>query len=172
MLSTKIQIELNQQLNREAQASQEYIAMASWAEYKGFEGVCEFLYTHAKEERIHMLKLVRYINDRGGHAIITALSLPKSYYNSLKELFQDLFEHEKQVSQKINILVDLTLQEKDYSTHNFLQWYVSEQIEEERLARLILDKLELIGEDKGGLYLFDRDIKKFHEKQCSKIENI
>lgn len=163
MLSTKIQIELNKQLNREGQASQEYISMASWAEYKGFEGVCEFLYTHADEERIHMLKLVRYINERGGHAIITALPLAKSSYNSLKELFEDIFEHEKQVSQKINSLVDLTLQEKDYSTHNFLQWYVSEQIEEECLARLILDKLNLIGEDKGGLYLFDRDIKKFHK---------
>lgn len=168
MLSTKIQIELNKQLNREGQASQEYISMASWAEYKGLEGVCEFLYTHANEERIHMLKLVRYINERGGHAIITALPLPKSSYNSLKELFEDLYDHEKKVSQKINTLVDLTLQEKDYSTHNFLQWYVSEQIEEERLARLILDKFNLIGEDKGGLYLFDRDIKKFHEKQFVK----
>lgn len=168
MLSTKIQIELNKQLNIEGQSSQEYISMASWAEYKGFEGVCEFLYTHANEERIHMLKLVRYINERGGHAIITALPLPKSSYNSLKELFEDVFEHEKKVSQKINSLVDLTLQEKDYSTHNFLQWYVYEQIEEERLARLILDKLNLIGEDKGGLYLFDCDIKKFHEKQSLK----
>lgn len=165
MLSKEIQIKLNNQLNRECESSQQYMSMASWAEYKGFEGICEFLYTHSDEERLHMLKLVRYINERGGHAVINSLPLPKKQYASLKELFEKLFEHEKNVSNEINILVDLTLKLKDYSTHNFLQWYVSEQIEEERLAKLILDKLKLIGEDKGGLYLFDRDIKKFHDKK-------
>ncbi|XCI75466.1 MAG: ferritin [Flavobacteriales bacterium] len=168
MLNPKIQIELNKQLNREGEASQIYLAMSSWAEYQGFEGVCEFLYTHSDEERIHMLKLVRYINERGGQAIITALPLPKDTYISLKELFESLFEHEKKVSEEINLLVDLTLRERDYSTHNFLQWYVAEQIEEERLAKLILDKLDLIGEDKGGLYLFDRDIQNFHGKDDTK----
>lgn len=168
MLNPEIQTELNKQLNREGEASQTYLAMASWAEYRGFGGVCEFLYTHADEERMHMLKLVRYINERGGYAIIAALPLPEKSYNSLKELFEKLLEHEKKVSEEINALVDLTLREKDYSTHNFLQWYVSEQIEEERLARLILEKLNLIGEDKGGLYLFDRDIQNFHKKNNQK----
>ena len=74
-------------------------------------------------------------------------------------MFEKLFEHEVKVSASINDLVDVTLQEKDYATHNFLQWYVAEQIEEEALARNILDKINLIGDDKGGLYLFDNDVK-------------
>lgn len=164
MLSTTIEKALNAQLNNEAQSSQIYLAMASWAEYKGFEGVSEFLYAHSDEERMHMLKLLRYINERGGHGEVLELSSPEKEYNSLKNLFTKLFEHEKKVSKEINDLVDMTLKEKDYSTHNFLQWYVAEQIEEERLAQLILDKLHLIGEDKGGLYLFDRDIQNFHKQ--------
>ena len=74
-------------------------------------------------------------------------------------MFQELFKHEVKVSACINDLVDICLKEKDYATHNFLQWYVSEQIEEEALARNILDKIKLIGDDKGGFYLFDNDIK-------------
>ena len=73
-------------------------------------------------------------------------------------MFEAFLQHELEVSQSINELVDLALKEKDYATHNFLQWYVSEQIEEEKSARILNDKLELIGEDKSGLYLFDRDI--------------
>ena len=74
-------------------------------------------------------------------------------------MFEDLYQHELFVSNSINELVHVTLEEKDYATHNFLQWYVSEQIEEEAVARSILDKINLIGNDKGGLYLFDRDVQ-------------
>jgi ferritin len=74
-------------------------------------------------------------------------------------MFEDLLKHEIFVSESINELVHISLQEKDYATHNFLQWYVAEQIEEEATARTILDKINMIGDDKGGLYLFDRDIQ-------------
>jgi len=90
---------------------------------------------------------------------ISALVKPPVSFGSFKEMFQSLFDHEVMVSQKINDLVDITLNQKDYATHNFLQWYVAEQIEEEALARNILDKINLIGDDKGGLYLFDNDVK-------------
>ncbi|MGB5264043.1 MAG: ferritin, partial [Lutimonas sp.] len=124
-----------------------------------FEGVASFMYAHSDEERMHMLKLIKFINERGGHAKVPALKAPPVKFGSFKEMFQNLFDHEVKVSQSINDLVDVTLTEKDYATHNFLQWYVSEQIEEEALARHILDKINLIGDDKGGLYLFDNDIK-------------
>ena len=106
-----------------------------------------------------MLKLVKYVNERGGHAIISELKAPKIRFTTFQQLFKELYEHEISVSESINDLVHITLQEKDYATHNFLQWYVSEQIEEEALARTILDKINLIGNDKGGLYLFDRDVQ-------------
>jgi len=106
-----------------------------------------------------MLKLIKFINERGGHAKVSQLQAPPAEFGSFKEMFESLFQHEVKVSKSINDLVDITLQEKDYATHNFLQWYVSEQIEEEALARNILDKIKLIGDDKGGLYLFDNDVK-------------
>lgn len=158
MISPKIEKALNQQVQLEAESSQIYLAMASWAEVEGYNGVSDFLYKHADEERIHMLKLVKFINERGGHGIIPKLEQPPMKYKGVKPLFEQVLNHEIHVSEEINKLVDICLKEKDYTTHNFLQWYVSEQIEEEALARRVIDKLKLIGDDKGGFYLFDRDI--------------
>ena len=159
MLSEKVENQLNKQVAYEAFSSQIYLAMASWAETQGFEGVADFMYKHSDEERVHMLKLVKFINERGGHAIVPLLDKPKAKYDNLQQLFEELLHHEMEVTNKINELVHCTLEEKDYTTHNFLQWYVSEQIEEEALARTILDKLKLIGTEKGsGLYMFDRDV--------------
>lgn len=159
MLSKKIQKELNKQILIEAESSQTYLAMASWAECEGFAGIVNFLYKHSDEERQHMLKLIRYLNDRGTRAEIPALSKPEHNYPSVTEMFKTLLEHEMIVTESINRLVAFCLEEKDYTTHNFLQWYVSEQMEEEALAKTIMDKLKLIGNDRGGLYLFDRDIE-------------
>ncbi|BAM99703.1 ferritin [Blattabacterium cuenoti] len=167
MLSEKIQKGLTKQLNRESESSQLYLYMASWIERKGYEGICEFLYDHSNEERNHMLKLIRYINKRGGNVILVdgGGSILNITNVSLKELFMKLFEHEQKISREINFLVEISLQEKDYFTYNFLQWYVEEQIEEEALIKMILDKIELIGADKGGLYLFDKDMKSFHKNK-------
>ena len=159
MLSKSIEKALNEQIRVEAESSQIYLAMACWAEIKGLEGIASFMFAQSDEERDHMLKLVKFINERGGHAHISQLNAPNVTFKSFKDMFQMLFEHEVFVSETINNLVDISLQEKDYATHNFLQWYVAEQIEEEAMARSILDKINLIGDDKGGFYLFDRDIK-------------
>lgn len=158
MLSPKISDALNRQVVLEAESSQYYLSMASWAETQGLNGVAAFLYEHSDEERIHMLKLIRFINERGGHGIVPSLKQPPTNYKSVKSVFEDILRHEIKVTEEINKLVDITLKEKDYTTHNFLQWYVSEQIEEEALARLIVDKLKLIGDDRSGLYFFDRDM--------------
>ncbi|WP_147677745.1 ferritin [Algibacter pacificus] len=159
MLSKAIENALNNQIKIEAESSQIYLAMACWAEVKGLEGVASFMYAQSDEEREHMLKLVKFVNERGGHAKISELAAPNVTFTSFKEMFEMLFEHEVFVSSSINELVHISLEEKDYATHNFLQWYVAEQIEEEAVARTILDKINLIGDDKGGLYLFDRDIQ-------------
>lgn len=159
MLSKKIQAALNEQVVVEARSSQAYLAMASWAENQGLSGTAAFLYRHSDEERVHMLKLVRFINERGGRAEIPALEKPSTDFKSITDVFRTLLEHETMVTEEINRVVDLCLKEKDYTTHNFMQWYVSEQIEEEALARTLIDKLNLIGNDKGGLYLFDRDLE-------------
>ena len=159
MLSENMQAALNKQVRIEAESSQIYLAMAVWAEVKGLEGVANFMYDQSDDERDHMLKLIKFINERGGHAHISELNAPNVTFNSFKEMFEKLLEHEIFVSSSINDLVHISLEQRDYATHNFLQWYVSEQIEEEAMARTILDKVNMIGDDKGGLYLFDRDIQ-------------
>lgn len=159
MLSKKIESALNKQIEVEAYSSQVYLAMASWADTRGLNGVAGFLYKHSDEERMHMLKLVGYVNERGGQADIPALKKPRKSYKSVRKVFQEILDHERKVSGDINDIVDLTLSEKDYITHNFMQWYVAEQIEEESLAQSMIDKLDLIGEDNSALYLFNRDLE-------------
>ncbi len=159
MLSKKIEKLLNAQVAIEAEASQFYLAMASWAEAQGYNGTAKFLFTHSDEERMHMLKLIHFINERGGHALVPRLEKPESDFTSLGKIFQKVLDHEIQVTEHINDIVAKCLDEKDYTTHNFMQWYVAEQVEEESLARDILDKLNMIGNDKAGLYLFDRDLE-------------
>ncbi|GAB4202148.1 MAG: non-heme ferritin [Bacteroidia bacterium] len=149
---------LNKQVSLEAESSHIYLAMASWAERNGFQGIANFLYQHSDEERIHMLKLIKFINEREGNAVIPSIQQPQANYKSISEIFQMILEHEIYVTNEINQLVEITLKEKDFTTHHFLQWYVSEQLEEEALARQLNDKLKLIGNDKTGMYLFDRDL--------------
>lgn len=162
MLSKTMQEALNKQVQMEAESSQAYLAMASWAEIQpGLQGVTDFFYKQSDEERVHMLKLIRFINERGGFAIVPALAQPIVTFKSIKNVFDEFLKHELKVSDSINDLVNLALTEKDYATHNFLQWYVNEQMEEERVARTLNDKLEMIGDDRSGLYLFDRDILNF-----------
>jgi ferritin len=169
MLSNTLQEALNTQVALEAASSQAYLAMASWADIQpGLQGVTDFFYTQAEEERVHMLKLIKYINERGGFGVIPALKQPIITFQSLKRVFEEFLRHELEVSESINDIVHLALQEKDYATHNFLQWYVAEQIEEERLARTLNEKLEMIGEDKSGLYLFDRDVLFYRQKESKK----
>jgi ferritin len=159
MLSKNIEVALNKQIRIEAESSQTYLSMACWAEIHGLEGISQFMYAQSEEERIHMIKLIKYVNERGASAEISDLKSPRNNYKTFKEMFEELYKHEVFVSESINELVHITFSEKDYATHNFLQWYVAEQIEEEATAKTILDKINLIGDDKGGLYLFDRDIQ-------------
>ena len=160
---------LNDQILKEAESSQLYLAMAVWAEVEGYSGVAEFLYAHSDEERAHMLKLMKFINERGGEAIINELAAPQNNYESIEDVFTKLLNHEIMVTNSINELVFLCLQEKDYTTHNFMQWFVAEQLEEEALARNVMDKIKIIGSDKAGLYLFDRDINKI---QTNNLPNV
>jgi ferritin len=158
-MNARVEKALNEQIKMEASSSQFYLAMASWADTKGLSGTAQFMYMHSDEERFHMLKLVKFVNERGGTAIIPGLENPPAEFDSLTNVFSLLLEHELNVTASINDLVDVCLQEKDYTTHNFVQWYVSEQLEEEALARTILDKVNMIGEDKAGLYMLDRDLE-------------
>lgn len=156
MVNKKIEDILNAQVDKEGYSSNLYLAMASWAETKGMEGISQWLYAQAEEERMHMLKLIGYINERGGHAIVPAFKKPPVEFKNVNDMFSEVLKHEQFVSASINEIVALCVQEKDYTTHNWIQWFVTEQIEEEASVRTIIDKLNMLGD--GGLYMFDRDI--------------
>jgi ferritin len=167
-MNKKIEELLNSQVEKEGYSSNLYLAMASWAEAEGYAGISKWLYAQAEEEHVHMLRLLHYINDRDGRAIIPTFQQPPVGYDSINKLFEDVYAHERHITASINQIVDLTFIEKDYTTHQWVQWYVTEQIEEEKMSRVILDKLKLLGND--NLYLFDRDIlllrRKISEKKA------
>ena len=156
MLSKKMLKILNEQVAKEVYASHLYLSMASWAESAGLDGIAGWFYAQSEEEREHMLKFMRYINERGGIAEVPAVDKPPKQFPGIKEAFEAALDHEKMVSGAINDIVALALQEKDYATNNWIQWFVEEQREEEASVESIIDKLALLGD--RGLYVFDRDI--------------
>ncbi len=161
MLSLKMVKALNTQIAEEAYASHYYLAMASWCDKSGLRGSAKFLYLHGEQERQHMLKLFHYVNDAGGHAVIQAVKEPPSKFKSISDVFGLMLGHERAITKCINHLVDICLEEKDYSTFNFLQWYVAEQHEEERLLNSILDLIKIAGVEGRGLFLIDKEIEKY-----------
>jgi ferritin len=164
MLSAKMVKALNNQISEEVYASHYYLDMASWCDKSGLRGSAAFLYAHAEQERQHMLKLFHYVNDAGGHAVVQAVKQPSGNYKSISDIFGAMLKHERFVTKCINDLVEICLEEKDYSTFNFLQWYVAEQHEEERLLNSILDLIKIAGVEGRGLFLIDKEIEKYSSK--------
>jgi ferritin len=156
MLPKKVEDILNLQIEKEDYSSQLYLAMASWAENKGYEGVATWLYAQAEEERVHMLKLVKYVNERDGVASIPGIETPPVDFGDIAVMFTKVLEHERYISASINEIVKVCIEENDFTTQNWIQWFVTEQIEEEASVKAIIDKLNLLG--KNNLYMFDRDI--------------
>ena len=156
MLSKKVEDILNAQIEKEDYSSQLYLAMASWVENQGLGGVADWLYAQVDEERLHMLKFVKYINERDGKAIIPGLDKPPTEFENITKLFDAVLEHEQFITNSINEIVAICIEVKDFTTHNWIQWFVTEQIEEEASVKAIIDKLRLLGEN--NLYMFDRDI--------------
>ena len=160
MLSKKMEAALNDQSGRESSAEQLYLSMACWCETNKLPGVASFFYRQSQEERTHMLKLIRYVNKTNGSAIVQGSKAPRRDFESLMDTMETALESERTVSRAISGLVETALAIKDYSTFNFLQWYVAEQHEEEALFTDIIDMIKLFGKDDKGLFFLDREIPK------------
>ena len=158
MLKPVIEKILNEQIEKEFYSSNLYLAMASWAEANGYKGVADWLFAQAEEEKLHTLKFLRYINERGGHGLIPSVEKPPVEFDSVANLFKEVLKHEELITEAINQIVGKTIQENDFTTHNWVQWFVNEQLEEESAVRTIIDKIKLLGKDNDNLYLFDKDI--------------
>ena len=155
-ISKNIQNALNNQIALETNASNSYLAMASWCEITGYEGGASFFYAQSDEERTHMLKIVHYLNNLGISAVIPATKLPASSFKSLESILKTSLNNEQAVTIAIHKMVEITQKEKDYSTYAFLEWFVNEQVQEETKFEFLLEKFELIGRDKLAINEIDK----------------
>ena len=154
---------LQEQIKKESQASRDYLAMAMWCDIKGYQGATSLLYNNANEERDHMLKITSYLIERGTLPTIPQHEPITPNYTSLHELFKTVLVQEQQVTQAIHHLVHTCLAKQDYTTFNFLQWFVTEQREEEEQAERVLELFDIIGQEGIGLYTIDEAIGKLNK---------
>lgn len=169
-LSNSLAAALNTQMTKEAHASQIYLSYAAWADNQGFGGISNFLFRHAQEERNHMMKILEYILKRGGVVQVAAIPAPPENPVSINNCFEKVFEHEVDNTEAVYKLVKMSLDQEDWATWNFMQWFVKEQIEEETLAMNLLDKMKIAGGENvssNDLYTLDRDLGKTPDDEKS-----
>jgi ferritin len=161
MISEKMETALNEQVNKEMYSAYLYMAMSAHCDSIGLKGFANWFMVQYHEEMLHAMKIYEYVQRQGGKVRLMAVPEPPFEWESPLQMFQKTLEHEQFITKSINDLVDLAIQEKDHASHIFLQWYVTEQVEEEENDNDILAKLNLVGGDAGGrngLFMIDKDL--------------
>ncbi len=167
MLSQSLTQKINSQINLEFYSSNFYLQMSAWCDTRGFEGCSAFLHRHAEEELQHMHKFFSFVLESGALPVLGTIEAPPIEFESVADVFEAAYEHECLVSREINLLVAAAFEDKDFSTFNFLQWFVSEQHEEEHLFSTILDKIKMIGTEGQAGFLLDQEIARISTAQLS-----
>jgi ferritin len=160
MIPKSIQDALSHQINLEQYSAQLYLAMSAHCEAKSFRGFAHWLRVQAQEETAHALKLVEFVLDRGGRLELRAIAAPPTEFGTVTQVFEKILEHERSITGSINALFELSRSEKDYASEITLQWYVTEQVEEEANVGQILDQLRAVGEQGGGIWYLDSKMGK------------
>ena len=155
MLTKKMQDELNQQINKELFSSYLYIAMSAHFESVNLSGFASWMKVQSQEEYEHGMKLYHYVLERGGRVVLEAIAKPASEYKAPLDVMKKVLEHEKKVTAMIEALYELALKEKDYPTQVMLQWFLTEQVEEEKNATDIIELLKSIGDSPAGMAMVD-----------------
>lgn len=158
MLTERILDALNKQLNREIYSAYLYLSMAGHSEHIGLKGFANWFKVQSQEEMTHAMKIYNYINEQGEKAKLMAIEQPPAEFNSPLQMFEQTLEHEKSITRNINELIDIATKEKDHATKIFLQWFVTEQVEEEANDNEIIAKLKLVGEEGSALYIIDKEL--------------
>ena len=158
MLTPDMISRLNDQLNLEFYSANLYLQMSAWCADKGYEGAASFLKTHSREEMDHMQRLFDYLSDTGALPVLGSIDAPPVTFESLSDVFTRTYQHEQLITGKINELAHAAMTTQDYSTFNFLQWYVAEQHEEEKTFKNVLDKLGMLENSSNGAFLLDKDL--------------
>ncbi len=157
-MNSEIESAFNEQLNAELFSSYLYLSMAAHFESQNLKGMAHWMRMQAQEENMHGMKFFDFINERGGKVTLAKIKEPKTEWSSPLDVFEDTCAHESKVTGLINGLVDLSLSEKDHASNGFLQWFVTEQVEEEATAQEIRDKLKLIGDSPVVLFMIDQEL--------------
>jgi ferritin len=155
MLNPEIQDALNKQINAEFYSAYLYLSMSAHFEAQSLTGMAHWMRIQAQEEVGHALKFFDFIHERDGRVTLTEIDRPKTKWDSPSEVFQDAYEHEQKVTGMINNLSTLAASSNDHAAHNFLEWFVAEQVEEENTVRTIVDQLKLVGDDGVGQFILD-----------------
>ncbi len=158
MVPKKVQDALNNQLNEEMFSSYSYLAMAAYFESNDLSGFASWFKVQSTEEYGHAMKIFDYLHQVGGKVTLKDIKPPKVNWNAHIDIFKEMFAAEKKVTKSINSIVELSNKEKDYATNNFMQWFVSEQVEEEATAQKLLKRMEMVGNNAAGLLMFDREL--------------
>lgn len=149
---------LNEQIVAEFDSAYLYLSMSAWADTHGLKGAANWLRIQFQEEQAHALHFFDFIKDRGGFVKLGGLQTPANEWNDILQLFEQVKNHEKEVTKRINNLYSQSLETKDHATSTFLHWFVTEQVEEEKNAQEIIDQLKMIGKDGSGLYMLDKEL--------------
>ena len=160
MINRTVEQALNTQINAEMYSSYLYLSISSSLRYKGFPGMANWMRKQAEEELEHAMRIYDYVMDSGGMVTLLDIEATPDQWDSPLDVFEHVYAHEQKVTGMIHKLVELASKEKDIPTHNFLQWFVDEQVEEEEHSRAILDKAKLVGDHGPGLFMLDRDLGK------------
>jgi len=158
MLGEKLQDAINDQMNAELYSSYLYLSMSAYFQSVNLAGFANWMRIQAQEELVHVMKFYDYVNERGGRVTLKAVDAPPTEWKSPLAAFEHAYEHEQMVTGRINDLVNLAIDERDHATNGFLQWFVTEQVEEEASADGVVQKLKLVGADGGGMFMVDREL--------------
>ena len=158
MLSKAIQEAMNEQIKNELYSAHQYLSMSAYCESATLPGFAHWMLTQAQEEREHAMKFYNFILDRDGRVVLRAIDQPIVEFGSPLEVFEQALEQEQKVTSQINELYGLAASENDYASQAFLQWFVTEQVEEEKNVRDVLETLNMVGDESEALFLLDREL--------------
>lgn len=158
MISKKMEEALNGQLNKEMYSAYLYMAMSAYADSQGLKGIANWFMVQYHEEMVHAMKFYEYLQEQGNKVVLGAIEKPTGSFTTALSLYEAALKHERFITGSINDLVDIAIEEHDHASKAFLDWYVTEQVEEEQNAAEIIQTLKMIGDNSAALYLYDKEL--------------
>ncbi|MBN1578130.1 MAG: ferritin [Chitinispirillaceae bacterium] len=158
MVSKKLEKEINGQVNKEMYSAYLYMAMSAHANARGLKGISRWFMVQYHEEMVHAMKFYEYLQDQGNDVVLGAIEKPEGSFTTAMSLYEAALKHERFITGSINDLVDIAIAEKDHASKAFLDWYVTEQVEEEQNDTEIIQTLKMIGDNTAALYLYDKEL--------------